>query len=282
MNESLGCQFNQGQAHPTCRASVLAITSGKGGVGKTNVAANLSICLSRQNQRVLLMDADPGLGNIDVVMNLSGYGNLGQVIAGNKRLEDVLQPGPCGVKVICGGAGIERLANLNEFERHRLIEELGRLQEQSDIIVIDTGAGICESVICFCLAADHTLVVTTPEPTAMTDAYVMIKVLAGRQYRGRISLLVNQSDSVWEGKKTYRHIADVAGRFLGVGVYEAGILCRDEHLVRAVRRRSPVVVEYPRAPISIGFAAISSRLSGGIGASSTREGFFRKAMNWLF
>jgi len=251
-------------------------------VGKTNIAANLSICLARHNQRVLLMDADLGLGNIDVVMNLSGHGDLGQVIAGDKSLEDIIRPGPGGVEVICGGAGIEKLVNLNEFERHRLLEDLGRLQERSNIIVIDTGAGISESVICFCLAADHTVVVTTPEPTGMTDAYAMIKILAGRKYPGRISLLVNQADSVWEGRRTYRQIADVAGRFLGVGVYDAGILCRDQHLVSAVRRRSPVVLEYPRAAISAGIAAISDRLSSGTATSITKEGFFRKAVNWLF
>jgi flagellar biosynthesis protein FlhG len=263
-------------------AVVLAITSGKGGVGKTNIAANLSVCMAAENQRVILMDADLGLGNLDVLMNIQSRYNLSHVVSGNRTLEEITQVGPNGVEVLCGGSGIETLANLGQFQRQRLLEEMQGLENRSDVILIDTGAGIHSTVISFCLAADHTLVVTTPEPTAITDAYAMIKVLAAKNYTGRISLLVNMAQSLMEGKKVYRQIADVASRFLNVGVYEAGVLCRDENLVQAVRRRELVVQAFPKANISRAFRAISNRLTKRVNIRAGGEGFFRKVANWFF
>jgi flagellar biosynthesis protein FlhG len=263
-------------------AVVLAITSGKGGVGKTNIAANLSACMAADNQRVILMDADLGLGNLDVLMNIQSRYNLSHVVSGQRTLEEITQIGPNGVEVLCGGSGIEALANLGTFQRQRLLEEMQVLQDRSDLILIDTGAGIHSTVISFCLAADHTLVVTTPEPTAITDAYAMIKVLAAKNYTGRISLLVNMAQSLTEGKKVYRQIADVANRFLNVGVYEAGVLCRDENLVQAVRRRELVVQAFPKANVSRAFTAISNRLTKSVNIRTGGEGFFRKVANWFF
>lgn len=263
-------------------AMVLAITSGKGGVGKTNIATNLSICMAAENQRVILMDADLGLANLDVLMNLRSRYNLSHVVSGRRTLDEITQVGPGGIEVICGGSGIESLANLNSFQRQRLIDELQKLQSRSDIIIVDTGAGIHSTVIGFCQAADHTLVVTTPEPTAMTDAYAMIKVLASKNYSGRISLLVNMAQSLTEGKKIYRQISDVAARFLNVPVYEAGVICREDSLLQAVRRREPVVLAFPKAPVSKAFAAISNRLTKGTRGQTAGEGFFRKVVNWFF
>jgi flagellar biosynthesis protein FlhG len=264
------------------RAMVVTITSGKGGVGKTNIAANLSICLAHIRKRVLLIDADLGLGNLDVLMNLNSRYNLAHVLAGRKSIEEIIQLGPAGVEVICGGSGIEELANINPFQRQRLVDGLERLGDRADVIVIDTGAGIQPTVVSFCLASDHTMVVTTPEPTAITDAYAMIKVLAGRKYEGRISLLVNMADSIAEGKKTYRQITEVAARFLNTPVYDAGILCRDELVSSAVRRREPVVLAYPRSAIAEHFAAISARISNISRPTMENDGFFRKVVNWLF
>jgi flagellar biosynthesis protein FlhG len=232
------------------RATVLAVTSGKGGVGKTNISANLSICLAASGRKVVLIDADLGLGNLDVIMNINSRYNLAHVVSGLKSLSDIVHVGPAGVEVVCGGSGLEELANLSRFQRKRLIDELDQLQNNSDLIIIDTGAGINTSVVSFCQASDHTLVVTTPEPTAMTDAYAMIKVLAGRSYKGRISLVVNMAKSTVEGKKIYRQIADVAKRFLDVSVYEAGVLVRDDRLLESVRMRQPVVMTFPRANVS--------------------------------
>lgn len=263
-------------------AAVIAITSGKGGVGKTNIAANLAICMAMENQRVILLDADMGLGNLDILMNIHSRYNLTHAVSGVRTLDQVIQIGPAGVEVICGGSGIESLANLNNFQRQRLLEQLQALQSRSDLILIDTGAGIHSAVIGFCLSADHTLVVTTPEPTAMTDAYAMIKVLASNQYAGRISLLVNMANNLAEGRKIYRQIADVAARFLNVAIYEAGILCRDDNLLQAVRRRQPVVLAFPKSEIAKAMAAISRRLTHNAHQGTDEEGFFRKVVNWFF
>lgn len=264
------------------RATVLAVASGKGGVGKTNISTNLSICLANAHKRVTLIDADLGLGNLDVIMNVNSRYNLSHVIAGQKTLEQVAQIGPAGVEIICGGSGLEQMANLTPFQQQRLLHEFQAIQDRSDVMIIDTGAGISNNVIGFCLSADQTLVVTTPEPTAMTDAYAVIKVLAGRGYAGKISLLVNMAASLEEGRKIYRQIAQVADRFLKVPVYEAGTLCRDEALPAAVRKREPVVLAYPRAPFSCGLAAIAARLTNNMASVNPTDGFFRKVVNWFF
>ena len=266
---------------PQRGATVLAITSGKGGVGKTNIAANLSICLAAEHQRVMLLDADLGLGNLDVILNIQSRYNLSHVVSGQRSLEEVVHVGPSGVEVICGGSGIEMLANLNTFQRQRLIEELDTLHGRSDFLVIDTGAGIQSSVVGFCLASDQTLVVTTPEPTAMTDAYAIIKVLASNAYAGRISLLVNMAQTVSEGRTIYRQIADVASRFLNTPVYEAGVLCRDEAVISSVRKRTPVVLAYPKSPFTASLRDISLRLTRGSSQNTCSDGFFRKVVNWF-
>ena len=263
-------------------AVVLAITSGKGGVGKTNISANLATCMASDNQRIILMDADLGLGNLDVLMGIHARYNLSHVVSGQQTLEDIIHIGPQGVEILCGGSGVETLANMGTFQRQRLLEEMESLEERADLILIDTGAGIHSSVISFCMAADHTLVVTTPEPTAITDAYAMIKVLASNNYRGRISLLVNMAQSLAEGKKVHRQIANVASRFLNVDVYEAGVLCRDDNLVQAVRRCEPVVLAFPKANISRALATISNRLTRNKNTRTDGNGFFRKVANWFF
>jgi len=263
------------------KADVLTVTSGKGGVGKTNISANLAICLAASGKKVVLLDADLGLGNLDLVMNINTRSNLSHVVAGQKTLDEIIHIGPAGVEVICGGSGIEELANLNQFQRTRLLEQLDKLQDNADIIIIDTGAGISSQVLCFCQAADHVLVITTPEPSAMTDAYAMIKVLASKRFDGRISLVVNMANTVAEGKRTYRQIADVAMRFLNMPIYEAGVICRTDKLTAAVRKRIPVVLAHPRARITSSLAAMAARLSRSSGVKD-KEGFFRRVVNLFF
>lgn len=279
-NKQSAC-LHQMMAEKSKRAKILAITSGKGGVGKTNITANLSICLAASNKKVTVLDADLGLGNLDVVMNINSKYNLWHVVTGQKSLEEVIHVGPGDVEVICGGSGFEELANLNHFQQQRLISELDSLVNTNDVVLIDTGAGIGKTTIGFCLASDHTLVVTTPEPTAMTDAYAMIKVLRSHNYEGQISVAVNMANSASEGKKVYRQIADVARRFLSVDVYEAGVLCRDDKLATSVRMREPVVLGFPRARITSSLVAMAARLSKGTAVRSRQEGFFHKVVNWF-
>lgn len=264
------------------QARVLAVTSGKGGVGKTSIAANLAVCLAASRKKTILFDADLGLGNLDVIMGLNSKYNISHVIRGRKSIEEIIHIGPEGLEIICGTSGLEDLANINEFQRQRLLRELSKLQENGDVIVIDTAAGISRSVIGFCLAADHVLVVTTPEATAMTDAYAMIKVLIGNRFGGRISLIVNLAETITEGKKTYHQITNVVKRFLNAHVYDAGVILRDERLSSAVRLRKPVVLAYPKAQISSSLAALAAKLSNYSAVKPNKEGFFNKVVDWFF
>ncbi len=262
-------------------ATVLAVTSGKGGVGKTNIAANMALCLAAQNKRVLLLDADLSLGNLDLVMGIRSPYNISHVLSGHKRIDEITQCGPHGLRIICGASGLDRLTNLSDGEQHLLINHLCRLQSESDVIVIDTAAGISSSVLSFCLAADHVLVVTTPEATAIADAYGMIKVLTRKHYQGPISVVVNMAHNIAEGKQTYQRIAAVAQKFLQSHVYYAGTLLKDERLCAAVRSRKPVVLAYPKATISLSLAALAGRLGGRQRSDGAERSFFRKVIRWL-
>jgi flagellar biosynthesis protein FlhG len=277
-NHALNLQQTPAPCRPA--ATVLAITSGKGGVGKTNIAANLAICLANQNRRVLLLDADLSLGNLDLVMNLRSKYNISHVISGRKRMEEIIQQGPKGLQVICGASGLDRLADISEVEQNRLLEHLSRLQQETDTILIDTAAGISSSVIGFCLAADHVLVVTTPEASAMADAYGVIKVLVRKKYDRCISLIVNMAHSPAEGKQVYQRMADVTRKFLQANLYYAGTLLKDERLCLAVRARKPVVLAYPKAPISSSLATLATRIAGARFSGARPDSFFQRVMRW--
>jgi flagellar biosynthesis protein FlhG len=264
------------------RAKVLAITSGKGGVGKSNIAANLGICLAAAQKKVLLIDADMSLANLDVIMNLSSKYNISHLFSGRKSVEEIIHVGPEGIEVICGGSGLDQLSDINEFQRQRFLHELSKLQDSSDIIIIDTAAGISRSVVGFCMAADQILVVTTPEATAITDAYAMIKVLAKNKFPGKISLVVNMAENFAEGKKIYRQIAAVVSRFLNTHLYDAGVFLKDERLTSAVRQRKPVVLAYPKSQISLSLATLAAKLSTGSAAGVHSDGFFKKVADWFF
>ncbi|MGE5296932.1 MAG: MinD/ParA family protein [Solirubrobacterales bacterium] len=277
-NQALNLQQLPGTCRPS--ASVLAITSGKGGVGKTNIAANIAVCLASQNKRVLLLDADLSLGNLDLVMDIRSKYNISHVISGHKRMEEIIQPGPKGLRVICGASGLDRLADISEIEQRRLLDHLARLQQETDTILIDTAAGISSSVIGFCLAADHVLVVTTPEAAAMADAYGVIKVLVRKRYSQPISLVVNMARTPAEGKQIYQRMADVAKKFLQTNLYYAGTLLKDERLCTAVRARKPVVLAYPKAQISSSFASLAARVAGAKPGDNLDDSFFRRVMRW--
>lgn len=272
------------QMMENCRqpAKVLAITSGKGGVGKTNIAVNLGICMAASRKKVLLVDADLSLSNLDVIMNFNSKYNISHLLKGQKSIEEIIHTGPEGMEIICGVSGLEEFANISKFQRQRLLSELSKLQNNTDTIIIDTAAGISKSVIGFCLAADHVLVVTTPEATAMTDAYATIKVLVGNKFTNRISLIVNMAETVEEGKKTYLQIANVVRQFLNTHVYNAGVLLRDERVISAVRLRKPVVLTYPKAKITSSLVALAAKLSSNSITQPNNEGFFRKVVDWFF
>jgi flagellar biosynthesis protein FlhG len=281
------------RAQPQRRASVIAVTSGKGGVGKSNIAVNLAIQLASAGKQVVLLDADLGLANADVLCNVDLKSNLAHVITRKKELHEVLVPAPGGFSLIGGASGLARMADLSDDDRQRLVDAMGDLETLADVILIDTGAGISPNVLSFTRAADHVLVVTTPEPTAITDAYAVVKVLTRDRDvdmgdRGtrdssdrRISLLVNQVRSASEAKVVHGRIAQVAKQFLGVSVLDGGYVLADEAVPQAVRRRTPFVLGSPSSPASKCVAQLAMRLEQGVAGPAESTGFFSRMGRWF-
>lgn len=259
----------------------IAIVSGKGGVGKSNIALNLSILLSATSRRVALVDADIGLADLDLLMDLNVRATLGHVIARQKDLPDVLVDLPSGVQFVPGASGLRRLTHLSEFQRAHLREVLAELEADNDVTLVDTGAGIGPDVLHFARAADAVLVVTAPEPTAMADGYALIKALAAAGFDGQLSVLVNFAADRHGARCTYQRIATVARQFLSVRVLDAGYVPADPKVRDAVRCREPFVLAYPRCPASRSLAALATKLCKGAGSVERKEGFFRRVASWF-
>src|SRR5450432_3105224 len=266
--------------HERKRATVIAVTSGKGGVGKSNVSVNLAIKLAAAGKEVVLLDADLGLANADVLCNIDLPSNLSHVIARKRELKDVMVRAPGGFHLIGGASGLARMADLTDFDRQRLVDALGELEQQTDIILIDTGAGISPNVLSFTRAADHVLVVTTPEPTAITDAYAVVKVVSRQGGDLPISLLVNQVRSGAEARLVHERIAKVARQFLGVTVLDAGYMLADEQVSAAVRRRTPFMISNPRCPAGQCIHQLAMRLEQGVAPQIDSGGFFSRMSQW--
>lgn len=280
------------------RANVVAITSGKGGVGKSNVAVNLAIALSAAGKSVVLLDADLGLANADVLCNVDLPTNLSHVIARKKELADVMVRAPGGFSLIGGASGLSRMADLSGPDRQRLVDALGELEEQADVILIDTGAGISPNVLTFTGAADHVLVVTTPEPTSVTDAYAVVKVITRRDGRAagsrgrrgllgidepparRVSLVVNQARTPAEARAVYDRIAGVAQQFLGTTVRDGGFIPLDDQVQSAVRRRTPFLIAHPRCEAAGAIRRVAARLAADAGPTG-ESGFFNRMCKWF-
>jgi flagellar biosynthesis protein FlhG len=264
------------------RASVIAITSGKGGVGKTNISVNLAIKLAEAGKKVVLLDADLGLANADVICNIDLAANLSHVIARRKELSEVMVKAPGGFSLIGGASGLARMADLSDADRQRLVDAMGELEQTADVILVDTGAGISPNVLAFTRAADEVLVITTPEPTAITDAYAVVKVISRDNVERRVSLLVNQARNPNEARIVYDRIAKVARQFLNIRIFDAGYIPDDEQVSNAVRKRSPFVLSAPRCAASHAVAQLAIRLEQGVVGSSAQGGsFFNRMSRWF-
>jgi flagellar biosynthesis protein FlhG len=263
------------------RATVIAITSGKGGVGKSNISVNLAVHLAAAGKDVILLDADLGLANADVLCNLDLHHNLSHVIARKKVLHEVLSAAPGGFRLIAGASGLAKMADLSDFDRQHLLDSMTELEQESDVMLIDTGAGISANVLAFTRAADHVLVVTTPEPTAITDAYATIKVISRDGADRRISLLVNQAQSAGEARLVYDRIAKVARQFLQLSILDAGFVYSDDAVPAAVRKRTPFSILTPRCLASQCIAHLAVRLEQGVAGKVEPTGFFTRMGRWL-
>jgi len=254
--------LGQGAEAPLFAARVVAITSGKGGVGKTNVTAGLALSLARQGQRVVVMDANFGLANLDILLGLSPKYTLEHVLRGEKVLEEILLEGPSGMQILPASSGIQELTRLDTMSELRLVQGLQRVAETVDWLLIDTAAGIHESVLKLLLAAQEVILVATPEPTSLVDAYAMVKVLHLREPSKPLWLLVNNGQSAEEARETVDQLQEATERFLGKQVPVLGMVPNDPHILQAVRQQRGVVELFPDSPASRAFGAIAQQLLG--------------------
>ncbi|MFP4038095.1 MAG: MinD/ParA family protein, partial [Desulfobacteraceae bacterium] len=222
----------------------IAITSGKGGVGKTNLAVNLCLALAEQGAKTCLLDADLGLANVNVLMGLEVGATLEDVVFGRVALDDIILRDRHGIDIIPGSSGVERMADLGGRELESLLESFSRLGEY-DFFLMDTSAGISKNVTAFCLGASEVILVLLPEPASMTDAYALLKVLDRNGFKGVVKVVVSQCKTVSAARKCYALLKETADRFLGARLALAGVIIHDQKVPAAIAKRVPVIKSYP-------------------------------------
>ena len=240
---------------------VIAVTSGKGGVGKTNVVANLAVELARAGKRVLVLDADLGLGNIDVLLGLVPRHTLEHVLSGARRLSDIVIEGPAGIHVLPAGSGLPQFTFLTDSQQLILQSELEHVADTTDVLLIDTGAGISPNVTYFAAAAQETIVVISPEPTSLTDAYALMKVLCRQHRERRFKVLVNMVKSRHEATQTFRKLDIAAERFLNVSLEYLGFIPLDDYVTMAVIEQKAVTERFPSSPASRTFVELAKKVA---------------------
>lgn len=238
---------------------VIAVTGGKGGVGKTNVSVNLGIALAELGRRVMLLDGDLGLANIDVVLGMHAKYNLSHVMNGECSLEEIIITGPNGMKVVPGASGLQQMAELSPAEHAGLIHAFSELANDVDVLLIDTAAGISDLVVSFSRAAQEQIVVVCDEPASITDAYAIIKLLNREHGVSRFRILANMVRTVQEGRDLFNKMCRVSDQYLDVMLTYMGSLPYDEHLRKAVKSQRPVVEAYPRSRVTQAFKNLAKK-----------------------
>lgn len=245
------------------KTRIITVSSGKGGVGKTNIAVNLGIAYAQLGRKVIVMDADLGLANVNICLGIIPKYNLFQLIKKQKTMRDIIIDTNYGIQIVAGASGFSKIANLNDDERHFLIEEMDTLS-YADVLIIDTGAGVSQNVLSFIVASDEAIIVTTPEPTAITDAYGIIKIIATEINNPalELKLVVNRVVSISEGRKVAERVINIAGQFLNIKVDNLGMVYEDLIVPQSVRKQTPFIVLDPTSKASVSIKHIVSRLEG--------------------
>lgn len=252
------------QVQPKTVSRVITVTSGKGGVGKTSLSVNLAIQLQKLGKRVVILDADFGLANIEVMLGVRPTLNLADLMFKGKTLKDILMTGPEGIGFISGGSGIRELASLTRDQVFYVMQSLAELDDIADVIIVDTGAGIADSVLEFAAASQEVLLVATPEPTSITDAYALLKTLnRTQQFQASstvIKLVANRVKDIQEGREIFEKVSLVADKFLNIQLEYLGAIVNDEYVSKAVMQQRPLLLAYPNAPASISIASLANEL----------------------
>jgi flagellar biosynthesis protein FlhG len=235
---------------------VIAVTGGKGGVGKTNVAVNMALALAAEGSKVMLLDADFGLANVDVQLGLSPEYDLSHLISGERNLEEIIIEGPRGIKIIPASSGIASMADLTQAEHAGVIRAFSELSYDVDYLIVDTAAGISDSVVSFCRASHEVIVVVCDEPASITDAYALIKVMNREHGVDRFHVLANMAASTREGNELYNKLALAADHFLDTTLAFLGVIPMDDRLRKAVQKQRAVVDLYPGSPSAMAFKRI--------------------------
>ncbi len=242
------------------RAHVITITSGKGGVGKTSTSVNLAIALASRRHRVIIFDADLGLANVEVLLGLSSSYNIAHVLDGSRSMEDILVRGPGGIEVVPGSSGLAHIADLDDEGRFNILRGLESLQGLADFLIIDTMAGIGANAVTFAAAADEVLLITTPEPSSIVDAYAMLKSIHYRQEDTPVRLIVNMVSGKAQAQAVANKLANVSRNYLKRNFPYLGYLPRDPAVSQSVMQSQPFILKYPGAPVSKCMHALAARL----------------------
>ncbi|XID95111.1 MinD/ParA family protein [Paenibacillaceae bacterium WGS1546] len=238
---------------------VITVTSGKGGVGKSNFCLNFAMALQNRGYSVLVFDADVSFANIDVLMGTPAKYNLIHLLKGEKSIWEIIQVGPAGLQFVAGGSGFQDLVRLSERELDYFAEQIGKLHGHVDYILFDTGAGLSKETTKFIAAAEEAVVVTTPEPTSITDAYALIKMIHSMGHGVAFRLVVNRVMDDKEGHQTADNIRQVASKYLGIDVPALGFIPDDASVPKAVKRQTPLSIAYPNSDAAQGIDRIAAR-----------------------
>ena len=255
------------------RGRVITISSGKGGAGKTNISVNLAISLASKGRSVCVFDADTSLANVNILLNLTPEYTLEQVLDGSKSIDDILLKGPGGISIVPAASGIAEFASLNLAQQKTLLQALNTLEQSFDYLIIDTAAGISDNVTTFLQATEHNVLIVTPEPTSLTDAFALMKVMRQKQCDSKVHILTNMVDNYLNSVDIYKRLSGASVSYLNTDVEYLGYVPRDEHLRLSVQKQIPVTIGYPGSQASYRFAALADSIENIYRAAPTRRSF---------